>query len=247
MTSPFHEALREQLRAAAVRDLQRKHRPWRRILGAVTAVMGAATAAVAVLTPSPAAADIEVTIEHGRVEVRIVDLVTSPDEVQEELDEEGLPVTVSGVPVGPSNVGRFVAVQLEVPDGRTIEQLGGDGGGFDGFVIPEGWPGTLLIEVGVPAPPGEPYTSGSDAFAPEEPLHCVDIRGRTVVDAGRLLPDLEVVRVRAATQDAVDLADALEGELAGWYVVGARALAADHVLLEVQASPPPVAPEDPTC
>ena len=109
MTSPFQDALREQLRAAAIRELQRSTRRRRvRIGAAIAAVVAAAVGAVAVLSPSPAAAEVEVRIEDGFVEVRLTDLDATPREVEAAMRERDLEVAVVRVPVGPSLVGRFL-------------------------------------------------------------------------------------------------------------------------------------------
>lgn len=239
MTSPFKEALREELRAAAVRDLARqtRRRRLRAAAGAAIAAVAAAVGAVTFVGTSPAAADIEVTIRNGQVAVRILDLATTPDEVREAMEEAGLAVDVDGAPVGPSMVGRFIDVRLEIPGDNRIEQLGSDGNSFDGFIIPENWDGDLEIRVGEKADPGEPYAAGADAFADGEPLHCLPLIGRTLNDVRDGLPDLNIM-VRGPGGKPVSLDSPAADEFATWFVTGGRAVSATDVFLQVDPQAP---------
>jgi hypothetical protein len=177
--TPFERALREELVAAARRGPQRR----RRWLAAAAAAVAAAIAGVAALVwPSPATADVEVTHRNGLVEVRMVDLETTPRRLAQELADAGVDARVHGEPVGPSNVGRLVAVTIDGPDAREVELIDFESHDHQAFRIPERFRGTLVIGVGRQARPGERWTTSSDAFALGEPLHCRDVRGRPLAE-----------------------------------------------------------------
>lgn len=238
MTSPFQDALREELLQAAHRSVRRRRRG--RISAGVAAITAAVGGSLALLWPSPAAADVEVTIRDGIVEVRIVDLITDPGEVREAMDEAGLDAEVVGAPTGPSAVGRFVGVGLLEGDGGQVDPLGSDAYSFDGFRLPEGWEGTLVISVGVPARPGQDYDFGSNALARGEPFACRPLVGRTVAEA-RAAGDLEGAAVRVGptmvSMAPVPLDDPAARPYLDWYIAGADATSADSVQLTVQEAP----------
>lgn len=241
MTSPFQDALRAELVTAARRDRRRRRG---RIAGAVTAAAAAAAGSVALLWPSPAAADVEVRFRGDDVVVSIVDLQTDPDEVRDAMEDAGLAAEVVGAPTGPSAVGRFAGVSLTAPGPVPVTTSGSDGVTFDGFVVPRDYPGTILITVGVPAEPGQMYDVGTDALAPGEPLACRAVVGRTVAD----LPPLSGLEVRVIPQPASSpiAIDAPEVDpYLGWYVTGARATSRASVVLLASADPVPR--QDPTC
>ena len=245
MTSPFQEALGAELRAAAYRDLERRRR--RRLRTRVGAAFAAVVAAVTgtfALWPSAASAGIDVRVRDGNLEVRIVDLQTDPREVAREMEAHGLPVEVMGIPTGPSAVGRFVSLRLDegvIP----ITRSGSDGYSFDGFIVPDDYPGKLLIGVGVEAKRGQGYDYGSDALAPGEPMACQDVIGLRVseVEAPEGI-DLVVFPV-PATVGAIDLDDPAADPYRDWYVRSADAMSASQVFLT--ASPDPVPHKDPPC
>jgi hypothetical protein len=244
MTSPFQDALREELLAAARRDLQRSPRRRGRIAAAVAALAAAIAGSVAILLPSAASADVEVRVEDGVVEVRVRDLDTTATEVGDALAAKGLPARVVGVSVGPSLVGRFVGVTILADPAQPIEQLSDDGFGFDGFRVHQGWSGQLVVEFGRAARAGERYAVGSDAFADGEPLHCTGVLGATLAVAGATLDDLQVDAVpdgRIGGPLPVGSPDLAPD--AGWFVHGARAVAADHVILEIGPDAPAPAEE----
>jgi hypothetical protein len=238
MTSPFQDALREQLRAAAHRDLSCRRGRRRLRIGAAVAAVAAAIAGVAVLVPSPAAADVEVTIRDGVVEVRLTDLDATAAEVTEAMRDAGLEAETIGTPVGPSLVGRFVAVGFDQGGDAEVEDIRAEDGGLIGFRVPAGWEGRLRIQLGEAADPGEPYGAGSDAFAPGEPLGCKGVLGATLADASSTLDDLEVTFLpHGYVGDPIPLASPDAEPYARWHIVSGRARAADTVLLTVQADP----------
>ena len=241
MTSPFQDALREQLRAAAIRDLQRApRRRWRRIGAAAVAVVAAVVGAVALLSPSPAGADVEVRIEDGFVEVRLTDLDATPREVEAAMRDRDLEVEVVRVPVGPSLVGRFLGVQVPDVPGRPVETFREEGVGFQGFRVPLGWPGELVVQLGSKAAPGEDYGVGSDAFADDEPLHCEGVQGSTLAAARGALGDLSVRVLPEGFIGGPFALDAPEAtEYSSWFIVAARTFSADAVLVQLSEAPPP--------
>lgn len=210
MTDEFIAALRAEVVAAAARENDRRRRArWRRTyarLGAVAAVVIVCVVAV-IVVPSPpeAAAGVEVTRDGDDLVVRITDLETRPDEIISAIESSGLAVTVEEVPVGPSNVGRFIAAQAErsyPPELRVVD--GDPSSAFVGFRIPATYDGRLNLLLGRTAAPSETWATGSDATAAGEVLACHDIIGRQVADViDELADDDLTLRVLSLDDNAV--------------------------------------------
>lgn len=144
-----------------------------------------ATVAVVVGGSDPASADVEVIIDGNDLVVRLTDLETRPEEIVEAAREFGLAVKVREVPVGPSNVGRFIgSASSELPP-----ELRPEGGTetFTGFRIPKDWQGELKLDIGRPARSGEAWSAVSDALAPGEPAACEPLLGASVSEAEAVL------------------------------------------------------------
>jgi hypothetical protein len=237
MTSPFHRAYREELLKAAYRDQRRRRWRLRGLVGSLTAALAAGTA---VLWPSPATAEVEVEVDGGFVEVRLLGAEASGEEVLDALDDAGIEAAVEEVPTGPSNVGRFTAALVtgasDAPQVAPLEQTGTS---FAGFRLPEGWPGELVIEIGREARPGEAYHAFVDAFADEEPLRCQGIFGTSLREAAPELSAFSVAVINDTADVTASLAEALDSDLAAWFIAGGRGLAEDRLQLTVAPQPPP--------
>lgn len=236
MSSSFQSAYRDQLVAAVGRS------PRRRQTGLLAAGVGGAAAAllgaVTLLNPATAQADVEVVRGANRVEVLLKDLQSSAPEVQEALDEANLDVRVEPVPVGPSNVGRFVGDTASEEGLEDVRRSAASAGGFLGFSIPTDWPGTLTVFLGRPAEAGEHYLVTSNAFAPGEPLACTEVLGSPLAEAADLLDGMSV-QVRGSLEDrrTTSLAAALASERADWDVADALVIAEGEVLVTVSPTP----------
>lgn len=186
--SAFFSELGSALHDAAEQRLveRRRRRLGAQILAGVAAAAAAVVVAVSLDTAQrqPAAASVEVEVTGGRVELRLADLEANPADITEAAAEAGLDVRVVEVPVGPSMVGRFADMSADRPLPRTLERHDAATGGFSGFSIPRWWDGTLTLFVGRTAREGEGYKSSSNAFAPGEPLECVNIVGLRVSEVG---------------------------------------------------------------
>lgn len=195
-------ALAEQI-MATVPGRARAHR--RRVLfvGAPLLAAGATAAVVAsvVLSGSPGgghsepinarAAALSFSTQHGYLLVKVRDPLADPKRYKKEFAAHGMKIDLSLVPASPSVVGTVVMSDLP-PSVKTVSAKGDcfDGGGGPcpvGVKIPLGFRGTGTIVFGRAARPGEKYASTKSAFAPGEELHCVDLRGRTVDEALRML------------------------------------------------------------
>jgi len=232
VSESFEARLRAQLMEAADRQPRRPRQ--RRVLAAAAAAVAAgATAVVALTGPSPAGADVEITVRDGRMEVRVTDLETRPDTIAEALEEAGLDVEVRPVPVGPSNVGRFVgSAGIAVPE---LTPLDGTSQSYTGFSIPADYDGALELYVGRAAGDGETYHTGSDAYAPAEPLSCRGLYGVTAAAAAQRLADAPIeVAFRpfsdgAPSADPLPSGDVAASPFAQWRVVDAASLSEESV------------------
>ena len=175
----FTEALRQQLVTAA----ERRHdiptaqpRRARRVWSAGIAAAAALTVVVGFgiwSDEQPVAADVRVSLDDDHLTLQLHGHDVRADEIVQAARAAGLDVSVSEVPVGPSNVGRLVRAQAsELPP--VLELIGPDGATFLGFRLPRGWNGTLRLTLGRAAQPGERYVATSDALLPGEPLACRD-------------------------------------------------------------------------
>jgi hypothetical protein len=159
------------------------------------AIAVSAFAVAGLVRPKQASAGVDIKVENGQLIVRLTDLESRPDVIRSALRSAGLNATVQAVPVGPSEVGRFVGgvgsgpSELHVIDDRD--------GTFAGFAIPVGWAGHLDLIVGRRAAPTEGYFRPSNAFAPGEPLACADLPGSTIATAAELVPSGVSIRVLA--------------------------------------------------
>jgi hypothetical protein len=251
--TPFAARLRAELLAAAERGLAaRRHR--RRVAagGMAAAVLGGAAAALLVLLPhpTPAAADVVVRISGGTVTVTLVDLEHRPERIEAAVRAAGLAVEVRAVPVGPSNVGRFVGQESSGPLPPELEPIDATAEGFRGFALPAGWPGELHLLVGTPARAGEGYAVFSDATQPGEPLACQAVAGRSL---GSALPPLRAsgLALRGLAVEGTTTRRLAQDELearrwARWVVEGVDATSARELVVRLVPPGSPVAAR-PSC
>ena len=168
--------LRGDLVAGARRQRGRRRR--RSMLGGSMVVAASVVVTALMLgRADPAAADLDIRERGGRLEILLADAESRPGAVEEALRDAGIDASVDAVPVGPSNVGRFVGFTTDLP--ADIQPLDSNGIAFPGFSIPVGFRGHLQLLLGRPAAGGEDYAAPSDAFAPGEPLSC-DLEGESV-------------------------------------------------------------------
>jgi hypothetical protein len=190
--------------------------------------------------PSPAAAELEVRHRNGQIEVRMVDLEATPRQIARDLADAGVDADVRGEPVGPSNVGRLISVAIDGPDADQVELVDFASHEHQAFRIPERFRGRLEIGVGRPARPGERWTASSDAFAQGEPLHCEDVRGRTLADAADELADFHVRLfpvVDGSWGQSVELDDAALAQHRSWLVTRALYDGGRELLVFVDGDP----------
>lgn len=194
MKDQFLAELRAEISAAAHREHERMNRGRRRRdvmrVGALAAtVVVAVFAAVFVVSAPEANAGVEISRSGDDLVVRLTDLETRPEEVAHAAAEAGLDVTVAEVPVGPSNVGRFIAAEAEggyPPDLRVVD--GDPSTAFLGFRIPAGYDGRLDLLMGRAAGSGDAWAVASDATARGELLECADVVGARLAEVTDAVP-----------------------------------------------------------
>lgn len=248
---PFVDQLREQLVAAAGREAaarRARRRPHRLAAASVAAVAAAVLAAAVVVLlpqPGPAAAEVVIRVEGGAVEVTLLDLEHSPERIEAAVRAAGLDVSVRGVPVGPSRVGRFVGQESSGPLPPELARVDDAASGFRGFVLPEGWRGSLRLLIGEPASGDEPYIVFGDAFAPGEPLACSPLLGRPAAEVARSLAGEPLTvhfdAVEGITVTPLDPGEVVAAPWAPWLVVSADSLSRRSVVVRL-APPGSVAP-----
>lgn len=165
----------------------------RALLAAAAAAVVAVVVSVVVVVggTEPASAGVDVIVDGDDLVVRLTDLETRPEEIVEAAEEFGLSVRVREVPVGPSNVGRFIGgSSSELPP--ELRPQGGDADSFTGFRIPRDWPGELRLDIGRAAEEGERWRAASDALAPDEPAACEPLLGATVAMTRDVLADAQL-------------------------------------------------------
>ncbi len=208
----FLTELRDELRdaagatavAAQVRPPSRAPRGRRvrvaRWLGAAAAVVAVVGAAM-VARPDAAAAGVEVVVDAQGTSLYVTDRDTTPEEIEAAAAEAGLDLRVVAVPVGPSNVGRFVGASgSELPAGlELVERESTDG--YTGFHVPLDFDGWFELQMGRAAEPGEEWAVLSDVTAPGEPLACEHLAERPLSEVLEQLAPIGPSRVRVMLLD----------------------------------------------
>jgi hypothetical protein len=245
-TTEFPTMLRAQLVTAAHRRRDRRRRTTAAVAAAACVLAAVAVVGALGATSDPAAAGVDVVVADGVATVRLVDVEYRPGYIEQEIREVGLDVDIVAVPVGPSNVGRFVGDTGDAPE---LTRVDADGPSFAGFALPVDWPGSLELQVGRPAEHGEPYAYASDAYATGEPLSCQGMYGRTAEDAVALLDDLGLEASFLPYAEGVSLPLLTPGEVAAtpqrmWRVSDAHATSPERVVLVITADgrPPSAQP-----
>lgn len=171
-----------------------------RWLGAA-AVLLLVAGAIVTLRPAPVAAGVEVIADADGLTIRLTDLQTRPDEVEEAARDVGLEVTVDEVAVGPSQVGRFVG--LSATGGSDQIQLteGTSETGYTAFRLPRGFEHSIVLRMGRAAEPGEELAVTSDATAEGEILECRQLIGLPLSDALEIAKDAGASPVRVNVLD----------------------------------------------
>lgn len=149
-----------------------------RWLAAAAAVVVLVAAATVLLRPDDAAAGFEIVPDDTGLTLRLTDLATNPEAVEDAAAAAGLDVTVTSAPVGPSMVGKFIGLTAT----QLVEQVqvteGDPDGGFTAFRLPRGYSGAVELRMGRAARPGEHWAALSDATAPGELLACEQLIGQ---------------------------------------------------------------------
>src|SRR5438045_1130543 len=139
---PIADSHQSSLRNALVAAVETKRARQRR--RAIARRVALATLAIAVvvagvatitLPRDRASASLEVTTRDGSVFVRLLDFENRPDEIVGALRNAGIAAEVDPLPVGPSNVGRFVGYSS--PQGVTLKVTDGTDSSFDAFSVPQ--------------------------------------------------------------------------------------------------------------
>lgn len=208
----FLTELRDHLRDAAgatelgAGDVLPLPRPPRRRGVRATRWLGAAAAVVVVVGAAmvarpDVAAGVEVVVDAQGTSLYVTDRDTTPEEIESAAAAAGLDLRVVAVPVGPSNVGRFVGASgSELPAGlELVERESTDG--YTGFHVPLDFDGWFELQMGRTAEPGEEWAVLSDVTAPGEPLACEQLADLPLAQLLEQLTSIGPSRVRVMLLD----------------------------------------------
>jgi hypothetical protein len=250
----YQDALRQALVGAVPTKLARDRRraATRRVVVAMALLVAVLGTIVTVTLPDDRAdASIEVEVRDGTMFVRLLDVESRPDEIVGELRNAGLDVTIELVPVGPSNIGRFVSMtSTESGIGHVSDSTHS----FMSFTVPLGFAGKLRLGVGRRADPGEEWRAPSDATAKDEVLECRILRGLTAAEAAREMADVPAsVSWNAVGIGNLEPGAELEAPYPNWRVVDVLSWSDGRVIVSLTetgqwpylTNPPPQVP--PSC
>ncbi len=182
----FRDHLGRELVAAGHRRRGRSLDPKESRLKVATAVLASAAVVLlaGVLTSEvflarPAGAEVfAITVLDSEVRLDVIDVVTDPTHVEAQLrDELGLESSLVAVPAAPELVGSIVAAGS---DGTMAPELmaAASDGSIERIIVPKGFDGSLLIEFGRSARPGETYVATTTATI------CAELWGLSPTQAG---------------------------------------------------------------
>jgi hypothetical protein len=218
------------------------------LLAAVTAVAAAVAIGVGLPVRGPATeyANAAVSVKKGadHFSVTITDPAADRQRFEEAFRAVGLNVTVKVVPVAPAEVGSLLGPV--VPEGFRwhgsigVQRVEPCASAFCGRVwLPSDFPGRVVLGVGRPARPGEPYAQDA-AYDPagEECLGGFTTRGKTVetVRAEVQRRGLKMgYRLLWSTADGGSFDEAVPADRVGggWTVSGCRPYSSDAVEIVV--------------
>lgn len=240
MTDPFLSELRTEVAAAARRqDRRRRHRTGG--LAAAAVVLALLASGLLLLDGSTDAdARVEVVEIDGELRVRITDIEARPHEIETAAADAGLDLEIEPVPVGPSNVGRFVGGSASEGFPPDLRRPDGDGAtSFDGFLIPADFDGELRLSLGRPAEPGEEWAVGSNALSRGELLACQPLQDAPLSDTLAAIDALDTeTEVRIYAIDAnIDLIPEQHDEWANATVTGILSASPTLLFVDVARDP----------
>lgn len=241
MTDPFLAELRTEVVAAARRQDRRRRRHRTGGLAAAAVVIALLTSGVLLFdAASDADARVEVVEIDGELRVRITDIEARPHEIETAAADAGLDLEIEPVPVGPSNVGRFVGAYGSEGLPPDLRRTDGDGAtSFDGFLIPAGFDGQLRLSLGRPAEPGEEWTVGSNALSRGELLACEPLQDAPLSDTLAAIDALDTqTEVRIYAIDAnIDLTPEQHHEWSDATVTGILSASPTLLFVDVAYDP----------
>lgn len=236
VADPYQAALRDALvRAAPVARARARRRAVRRraafaLLFALAVVASILTVA---LPDDRADARIDVETRDGRIYARLLDLESRPDEIVAALRNAGVHATVALMPVGPSNVGRFVGSVSSGPG--AFKTSDGNTYSYKAFSLDQGYPGELVLQLGRPATEGEAWKAPSNAMAKDEALSCLDIYGLTSTEATQALAGVRTSLrwVDARSGRNLDTGEELREPYANWKVIDALSFSRSEAVIRL--------------
>jgi hypothetical protein len=131
---------------------------------------------------------------HGVVAIHIVSTKASAEQMTRQLRSKGLHIRIATEPASPALVGTWIGVGA---DGRVpmsvVDEVGNQTEGYAATLeVPVSFPGTLVLDVGVPPRPGQQINVAGlrNALAPGGPLACNGLSGAKPANAAKTLTAL---------------------------------------------------------
>ncbi|WP_380162004.1 hypothetical protein [Kineococcus sp. R86509] len=155
-----------------------------------------------------ARAEVQVSTENDRMQVRIGNPDVDERDLAAALAAAGVPASVTFVPASPSLVGDLTASE----GGRDVtyqEEGSGTENDYVVLTLPAHPSEPFNLSIGRAAMPGEDYISAAiTAEAPGEVLHCIPVEGQRVATARDLIGQAGITSLwRSPGNDDVDPAD----------------------------------------
>lgn len=229
------------------RESTRTRSPGRRSLGRAVAAIAVTALIVSIVSlgVSPgeelgslpqigqptAKAAIEIVETDDMYEIVFVTLAEDASDVEADLSQLGLDITIDFVPVSPSLENQLVVMSSPAEGENLPEFAYSDSGGLSKLLVPKGFEGSAALTIGRPTQDGEEYVSAAvSAQMPGEALHCVLIEKRTAREALPILDGVEVeIEWRPDLTDEAYFGTVPDRYL-DWFVAGTVPLAKGKVL-----------------
>jgi hypothetical protein len=165
-------------------------------------------------------------------EIVFVTLAEDASDVEADLSQLGLDITIDFVPVSPSIEKQLVAMSSPAEGENLPEFAYSDSGGPSRLLVPKTFDGSAALTIGRPAEDGEEFLSAAvSAQMPGEALHCVLTETSTAREALPLLDGVEVEIEWRPDLTGEEYIGTIPDRYLDWFVAATVPLAKGRVLV----------------